>query len=118
MKPKGPTEVKSLEFAIDIVELYKRLNRNREWVLSKQTLRSGTAIGPLIKESEHSESKKDFVHKLSIALKEANETNYWLELLWKTDYISKREFIKHIEKVDELKRLLISTIKTTKERYL
>lgn len=118
MKPKGPTEVKSLEFAIEVVQLYKKLNGNREWVMSKQVLRSGTAIGALTKESEHSESKKDFVHKLSVALKEANETEYWLELLWKTEYISKREFIVHKEKVDELKRLLISSIKTTKERYL
>ena len=118
MKSQGPVQIKSLAYAIDIVELYKKLNSNREWVMSKQILRSGTAIGALIKESEHSESKKDFVHKLSIALKEANETDYWLELLWKTGYIAKRDFTIYMDKVNEIKRLLISSIKTTKERYL
>lgn len=118
MKLDGPVQIKSLEYAIDIVTLYKDLDLKREWIMSKQLLRSGTAIGALVVESEHAESKKDFVHKLSIALKEANETSYWLMLLYKTDYLAKRDFSKHNNKVDELKRLLISSIKTTKERYL
>jgi len=118
MKLDGPVQIKSLEYAIDIVILYKDLDLKREWIMSKQLLRSGTAIGALVVESEHAESKKDFVHKLSIALKEANETSYWLMLLYKTDYLAKRNFSKHNNKVDELKRLLISSIKTTKERYL
>ncbi|MCO4818999.1 MAG: four helix bundle protein [Bacteroidetes bacterium] len=111
-------QTKSMYFAIEIVDLFKQLNVRKEWVMSKQLLRSGTAVGALIKEAEHSESKKDFVHKLSIALKEANETGYWLELLWKTDYLSNRIYNTYAEKVKELKRLLIAIIKTTKQRYL
>ncbi|MER0439283.1 four helix bundle protein [Emticicia sp. W12TSBA100-4] len=73
---------KSFAFALRIVKLYKYLSTtHNEYVLSKQLLRSGTAIGALVRESEHAESKADFIHKLSIALKEANETDYWLELL-------------------------------------
>ena len=80
---------KSFEFAIRIVKLSKYLvEQKREFVLSKQLLRSGTAVGALIRESEHAESKADFIHKLSIALKEANETDYWIDLLHKTDYLT------------------------------
>ena len=86
---------KSFAFAIRIVRLYKLLCEHRkELVLSKQILRSGTAVGALIKESEHAQSKADFINKLSIALKEANETGYWLELLLKTNYISENQFIR------------------------
>lgn len=82
---------KSFSFAIRIVGLYKFLaEEKREYILSKQVLRSGTAIGALVRESEQAESKKDFVHKMSIALKEANETEYWLELLYKTDYLKEQ----------------------------
>ena len=71
---------KSFDFAIRIVNLYKYLTDNkREFILSKQLLRSGTSIGALVRESEHAESKADFIHKLSIALKEANETDYWCD---------------------------------------
>lgn len=74
---------KSFAFALRIVKLYKYLSTtHNEYVLSKQLLRSGTAIGALVRESEHAESKADFIHKLSIALKEANETDYWLELFY------------------------------------
>ena len=76
---------KSFDFAVRIVNLSKYLTeQKREYVLSKQVLRSGTTIGALIRESEQAESKADFIHKLAIALKEANETNYWLDLLHKT----------------------------------
>lgn len=78
---------KSFNFAVRIVELSKHLvQEKREYVLSKQVLRSGTAIGALAREAQHAESKADFIHKLSIALKEANETDYWLLLLYKTNY--------------------------------
>jgi four helix bundle protein len=77
---------KSFCFAVRIVNLSKYLvEQKREFVLSKQILRSGTAIGALIRESEHAESKADFIHKLSIALKEANETDYWIDLLHQTN---------------------------------
>jgi len=78
---------KSLQFAIRVVKLYKLLvSREKEYVMSKQLLRSGTAVGALIREAEHAESKSDFIHKMSISLKEANESLYWLVLLQKTDY--------------------------------
>lgn len=80
---------KSYAFAIRVVKLYKYLiDTKKEFVLSKQFLRSGTAIGALIREAEHGESKADFIHKLSIALKEANETDYWICLLKDTDYLT------------------------------
>lgn len=106
---------KSFLFAIRVVKLYKYLaEEKREFVLSKQMLRSGTAIGALIRESEHAESKADFIHKLSISLKEANETEYWLMLLKETDYISQKEFDSINSNIIELLKLLISIIKTSK----
>src|SRR5258708_37217298 len=78
---------KSFAFALQVVKLAKYLEGRKEFVLSKQVLRSETAIGALVREAEHAESKADFVHKLSIALKEANETLYWLELLHRGEYI-------------------------------
>lgn len=84
---------KSYAFAIRVVRLYKFLStEKREFVLSKQLLRSGTAIGALIKEAEHGQSKADFLHKMNIALKEANETEYWLILLRDTGYLSHEQF--------------------------
>ena len=108
-------KTKSFDFALRIVNLHKYLvNEKKEYVLSKQLLRAGTAIGALVKESEHAQSRADFIHKLSIALKEANETEYWLELLFKSDYISVNEYDSIINDVNELLRILISIIKTTK----
>ncbi len=80
---------KSFNFALRIVKLYQFLNQEKkEYVLSKQLLRSGTAIGALVRESEQAESKLDFIHKLAIAQKEANETDYWLELLFQSEYLN------------------------------
>jgi conserved hypothetical protein TIGR02436 len=107
---------KSFTFALQIVSLYKYLvNEKREFVLSKQVLRSGTAIGALIREAEHAESRADFIHKLSIALKEANETEYWLELLNQSDYIELEQFKLIYPKINELNRLLISIVKSSKK---
>ena len=98
-----------------VVKTCKSLVENkREYVLSKQLLRSGTAIGALIREAEHGESKKDFIHKLAIGLKEANETEYWLELLHQSEYITDREFKELSGSAGELNILLISIIKSTK----
>lgn len=83
-------------------------------MLSKQLLRSGTAIGALISESEFAQSKADFVHKLSIALKEANETNYWLELLKDTSYISNEQYDQFHPHCKEIIKMLVSSIKTLK----
>jgi four helix bundle protein len=106
---------KSLAFAIKVVGLYKHLiEAKREYVLSKQMLRSGTAIGALIREAEHAQSKPDFLHKMNIALKEANETLYWLILLRQTDYLSKEEFQSSHDGCDELVKMLSSIVKTTK----
>ena len=86
---KNIVKDKSFAFALRIVKLYKYLsNEKREYVLSKQLLRSGTAIGALVRESEHAESRKDFIHKLAIAQKEANESDYWLELLFQAEFIA------------------------------
>lgn len=88
---KNPLKEKSFSFAVRIVKLARFLTReHKEYVLSRQVLHSGTAIGALYREAEHAESKADFVHKLSIAQKEANETLYWLELLEQSDLIGKR----------------------------
>ena len=83
---------KSYSFAITIVRLYQQLTvQKREFILSKQCLRSGTAIGALVSESIHAQSKADFINKINIALKEANETLYWIDLMKDTDYISKEK---------------------------
>lgn len=117
LKNKGPANSKSFAFAVRIVKMAKYLQEEkREYVLSKQILRSGTAIGALIREAEHGESKKDFIHKMSIALKEANETLYWLELLHETEYISSESFNSMHTDSEELLKLLISIVKTSKQR--
>ena len=108
---------KSYSFALEIVKVYKILVEKKEFVLSKQLLRCGTSIGANIHEAVASESKKDFVHKLGIALKEARETGYWLNLLKDSDYLSGSEFEKLNNSCEELIRILNSIILTTKERY-
>ena len=109
------TATKAVDFAIKIIELYKILvEEKREYVMSKQLLRSGTSIGALIREAEHAESKADFLHKMNIALKEANETCYWLFLLYKGDYIAESVFNQYNNDSLELVKLLASIVKTTK----
>lgn len=106
---------KSLEFALRIVKLCQHLtDSKREFVLSKQLLKSGTAIGALVRESEQAESKADFIHKLSIALKEANESDYWIELLYRSGYLTESEYQSLFSNLDEIIRLLVSIIKTSK----
>src|SRR5882762_3335574 len=108
---------KSFAFAVRIVNLYKHLSKNKkEFVLSRQVLRSGTAIGSLIREAEQAESKSDFVHKMAIALKEANETEYWLTLLKETDFLSLKEFESMNKELDQILRLLSSIIITSKSK--
>jgi four helix bundle protein len=110
---------KSFAFAVRVVNLYKYLvSEKKEFVLSKQLLRSGTAIGALIREAEQAESKADFVHKLAIALKEANETEYWLLLLRATDYLTEKEKESMAFDNTELIKLLTSIINTTRARGL
>jgi four helix bundle protein len=112
---KRPLKVKSYTFAVEIVRLCQDLQKaQKEFVLSKQLLRSGTAIGALVKEAEFAQSKLDFIHKMSIALKEANETLYWLSLLKDTNYLDNNIFIKQEAYCKELIALLVTIIKTTK----
>ena len=107
---------KSFQFAVRIVKLCRYLqNEQKEFVLTKQLLRSGTSIGANISESQQAQSRADFISKLSIALKESYETDYWLRLLRETDLLSPAEFQSIYADRQELERLLISIVKTTKE---
>ena len=107
---------KSFLFAIKIVKLSQFLRDDKkEYILSKQIMRSGTAVGALVRESEYAESKKVFIHKLNIALKEANETEYWIDLLFEGEYINEKTKDVLILDNKELLKLLISIIKTTKK---
>lgn len=106
---------KSFQFALRIVKLCKILDERREYVLGKQLLRSGTAIGALVREGEHAESRADFIHKMSIALKEANETSYWIELLFAAEIIDSREYTSINDDIIELLKLLTSIVKTSKK---
>ncbi len=109
---------KSYSFALEIIVVYKKLiSEKKEYVLSKQILRSGTSIGANIHEAVASESKKDFIHKLGISVKEARETSYWLSLLKDSQYLTQDEFEKLNKSCDELVRILNSIILTTKQRY-
>jgi four helix bundle protein len=106
---------KGYTFAIRIVKLCQFLQKERsEYVISKQVLRSGTSIGASIRESEFWQSKSDFIHKLSIALKEANETEYWISLLYDTEYIDKSQYTSIQADCNELISLLVASIKTLK----
>ena len=105
---------KSFDFAVRIVKLYKYLtNEQKEYVLSKQLLRCGTSIGANIAEAQRGQSKADFISKISIALKEANETSYWLKLLYKTDYLNKLQFDSLNDDITELISILTSICKTS-----
>ena len=106
---------KSISFAIRIVNCYNYLcNEKKEYVMSKQVFRSGTSIGANVHEAVQGQSRADFVSKLGIALKEASETSYWLVILYRTNHLEEKMYMSLKEDVDEIIRILISTIKTTK----
>jgi len=112
---ENPLKDKSYAFALRIVNLYKYLAyETKEFVLSKQVLRSGTSVGANITEGNRAQSKSDFVHKLSIALKEADETEYWLNLLRDSDLISTAQAASLLIDCCELQKMLTSSIKTAK----
>ena len=112
----NPLKWKSKEFAIKIIRLYQNLtNDKKEFVMSRQILKSGTSIGANIKEANEAQSKADFISKMSIALKEASETEYWLELLNETDYMDKMDFQNIYGLNKELIKMLTSIIKKSKE---
>ena len=108
-------EEKSFAFAIRIVNLYKHLNETKkEFVLSKQLLRSGTSIGANVAEAEQAQSTPDFVSKMSIALKEAAETKYWIRLLASTNYLSEAETASILNDCVEIEKILVSIVKSSK----
>ncbi len=109
-------KTKSFAFALRIVKLYQYLQtKKKEFVLSKQLLRSGTAIGALIREAEQAESNADFIHKMAIALKEANETDYWVDLSFQSGYLDETAYNSIRQDLSELLKLLTSIIKTSKQ---
>ena len=112
---KGVLQEKSLAFAIRIVKLYQFLcSDKKEFILSKQLLRSGTAEGAMVREAAFGESKTDFIHKLAIAQKEMNETIYWLELMLATNYLSQNQFDNINTDAIEIIKLITASIKTAK----
>ena len=116
MKTDNVIVSKSKAFAVRIIMLYKYLCINKkEFVLSKQLLRSGTSIGANVKEAIRGQSKDDFAHKMNISLKEASETEYWLELLFETDYITEQQFNSIIADCTELIKILTSIIKSSRK---
>ena len=109
-------KIKSYAFALKIIDIRKKLIDKREYTLSDQVLRSGTSIGALVREAEFAQSRADFVNKMSIALKEANETEYWLSLLKDSDIISVEHFNKIHRECISIIGLLVSSIKTAKSK--
>ena len=105
----------SMDFSVDIINLVKYLKANHETIISNQIGRSGTSIGANIHEAQYAQGKKDFISKLEIALKEANETGYWLELLYRTKYIDEQTFKTLSSKCISLRVMLIASCKTAKE---
>ena len=115
----GGLKRKSYGFAIRVVKLTQYLQDNyKDYALSRQVLRSGTSIGALVREAEFAQSKLDFINKLSIALKEANETSYWLSLLYETNYIDEKLFNSLQADCKELIAILVSIVKSTKINLL
>lgn len=120
MNDKKPNIIKdkSFAFALRVVKLYQFLCSNKkEFVLSKQLLRSGTSVGALVREAEHAESKPDFIHKLAIAQKEANETDYWIELLFQSNYLEEKQYQSIAEDIKEINKILASIIITSKQKH-
>lgn len=115
MKTDNIIVEKSYKFAIRIVKMYQHLtSEKKEFILSKQILRSGTSIGANIEEAEGSISRKEFIAKIKIAYKEAKETRYWIRLLNDTDYIDQNTFQSIIADCDELLKIIVSILKSTK----
>ncbi len=110
--------IQSVDFAVNIINLVKDLKLKHETVISNQIGRSGTSIGANIREAQYAHGKPDFIAKMQIALKEANETGYWLELLYKTDYIDEKTY-KYLDSAcASIRVMLISSINTSKENSI
>ena len=104
----------SMEFAVDVIELVKHLKSEKESIISNQIGRSGTSIGANIYEAKYAQSRKDFISKLEIALKEASETGYWIELLYKTKYIDEETFKVLSRKCTSIRAMLVASCRTAK----
>ena len=105
----------SMDFSIDIINLVKQLKENRESIISNQLARAGTSVGANIHEAQYAQGKRDFISKLEIASKEASETGYWLELLFRTKYIDEQTFKTLSAKCTSLRAMLIASCRTAKE---
>ena len=115
MKKDNIIHLKTYAFALRIIKLYRLLvEEKKEFIMSKQLLRSGTAIGALVKESEFAQSKADFINKMHIALKEANETEYWLMLLKDSNFMSQEGYNSIYPEIKEIISILVSIVKSTK----
>lgn len=112
---KNILKEKSFDFGVKIVRLSKTLNSQNEFVISRQVLRSGTAVGALIREAEFGESKADFAHKMNISLKEANETLYWLDLLVAAELLNSDHIREEKSLAKEIIAMLVSTLKTIRK---
>ncbi len=112
----GPLIEKSVDFAARIVKLHDHLKKNQEYIISRQIIRSGTSIGANINEAAYAQSLADFISKLSIALKETAETEYWLKLLFRSEYISEVMYNSIIADCLEIKKMLISSLNTSKRK--
>lgn len=116
MAKKNIIGEKSFEFALLIIKTVKEIQSDKkEFILTKQIMRSGTSIGAMVREAEHAESKKDFIHKMTIGLKEANETRYWLDLLHKSDYLDFKLYNTLHSQIEQMIRLLAAIVKTSKQ---
>ncbi len=114
---KSILKEESFKFAFEIIKMYKFLvETKQEFILSKQLLKSGTAVGALIREAQNAESKNDFIHKLAIAQKECDETIYWLELLKDASYLDSLDFTKAHKNATSILKMLKSAILTTKQK--
>jgi four helix bundle protein len=109
---------KSFNFGLKIIKLYMKLRSKNEFTLSNQLVRSATSIGANITEAQYAQSRKDFINEMSIALKEANETEYWLKLLAKSDIIEEIEYENYIKEYLEIKMILISIVKSSKDSLI
>ena len=117
MADKNLIAEKSMDFAVRCVNLYKYLSQDKnEYIMSKQVYRSGTSVGANIRESRNAQSSADFINKLNIALKEADETQFWIELLFRTQFISEAEYSSINNDIDEIISILTASIKTNKSK--
>jgi four helix bundle protein len=119
MKAKNVFVTKSFDFALAVVKTCQKLTKNKmEYILTKQLIRSGTAIGALIREAQNAESKADFIHKLAIAQKECGETLYWRQLIKEADYLNETEYLELSSKATELLKMLRSSTLTTNKKLI